>query len=48
MTILAKRLDDVRIHPRFGPDEKETALVLDATEIMQIDIATISQQQTRS
>jgi hypothetical protein len=32
--IRAKRLDDVRIHPRFGPDEKETARVLDAAEIM--------------
>ena len=46
--ILAKRLDDVRIHPCFGPDEKETARVLDAAEIMEIDIATISQQQTGS
>src|SRR5712691_4062776 len=44
--VFAKCLDDLRIHPRFGPDEKEAALILDAAHIMQVDIATISQQQT--
>jgi hypothetical protein len=41
LTILAKRLEDVRIHPRFGPDNKETARILYTAEIMQIDIAPI-------
>ena len=33
-TVLAKRLDDLRIHPRFGPDEKEAILVLHTTQIV--------------
>ena len=43
--VLAKGLDDLRIHPRFGPDEKEAMLILHATQIVQIEIATIRQQQ---
>ena len=27
--VFAKRLDDLRIHPRFGPDDKEAARVLE-------------------
>ena len=48
LTILAKRLEDVRMHPRFGPDNQETARILDAAEIMQIDIAALGEQQTRA
>ena len=47
-TILAKRLADVRIHPRFGPDDTETARILDAAELRPIDIAPLGEQQTRS
>src|SRR5712691_12324540 len=44
--VFATRLDDLRMHPRFGPDEKETALGLYAAPRVQVDIATSSEEQT--
>jgi len=38
--------EDRRLHPRFRPDEKEAALVLYTAQIVQVEIATIRQQQT--
>ena len=32
--VFAKRLEHLRIHPGFGPDDKEAALILQALEIV--------------
>src|SRR2546425_7313909 len=34
------------MHPRFGPDEKEAALILYAAPRVQVERATISEEQT--
>ena len=42
--VVAKRLDDLRIPPRFGPDEKEAARVLEAAQLVQVEITTIRRE----
>jgi hypothetical protein len=44
LAVFAKRLHDLRIHPRFGPDEKGAVRGLHATQVVPIDVATIRQQ----
>ena len=48
LAVFATRLHDLRIHPCFRSDEKVALFGLHATQIVQIDIATIRQQQTGS
>src|SRR6266852_4659196 len=43
--VFAKGLDDLRIHPSFGPDNKEAPRLSHATQVAKIDIAAIGQQQ---
>ena len=46
LPVFTKRLEHLRVHPRFGPDEKKAPLVLHATLVVEIDITTIDQQET--
>ena len=41
--VFTKRLENLRVHPRFGPDEKKAPLVLHATQGVSIDISAIGQ-----
>ena len=45
-SVLTKRVEHLRVHPSFGADDKEATLVLDAAHIVEIEIATIRQEQT--
>ena len=46
--VFATRLDDLGIHPRFGPAEKEAARVLDAAQIVPVERTTLRQEPTGS
>ena len=48
LPVFAQRLEHLRVHPGFGADEKEAALVLHATQVVSIAIAAIGQQHTVS
>jgi len=43
--VFTQRLDDLRIHPSFGPDNKAAPRLSQATQVVQIDLAAIGQQQ---
>jgi hypothetical protein len=45
-TVCAPRLDDLRMHPRFGSDEQEAPRVLDAAPRVPVERATIREPQT--
>ena len=48
LAVLAQGRDDVRMPPRFGPDEPEAARILDAAPRVQVERATLRQPHTGS